>query len=428
MFTYATVCSGVEGCSLALRGMDWTPIFFSEIEPFPCAVLKYHYPHVPNLGDISKISYDNEKGIITNGTTNIRFSGRLDLIAGGSPCQDFSVAGKRSGGAKGSGTRSSLMWEWLRLAEELRPRILLWENVVGTFSSNGGRDFYEFVRAIDALGYMCQWRVLDAQFVRTYGTSPRALSFPFAIPQRRRRVWLVASLGGDVTEFAKILFESPSIAGNPPTRKVEREDVANTSQDGNRSDVGMVGGRNYGIGNGQINCACAPAEEASQTLDCMDDPQKIMQVCSTGKDVASTLSADDGTRSGQDYKSNSVIEAFNIPSMNSNVMKSPNPSTGVKAVEVFATLDSTPPSPHKNQGGDMIVECFENHPNDSRVSSSGDCVQTLTQRIGTGGGNLPLIVRGVEGVDGYNFAETGEVSADIVEATSRPLEDDCIIF
>lgn len=146
------------------------------------------------------------------------------------------------------------------------------------------------------------------------------------------------------------------------------------------------GGRNYGIGNGQINCACTPAEEASQTLDSMHDTQKIMQSSSSGLDVASTISADGTTQTGQDYKSNSVIEAFNLPSMNSNVMKSPNPNSGVKAVDVFATLDSTPPSPHKNQGGDMIVECFENHPNDSRIASSGDCVQTLTQRIGTGGG------------------------------------------
>lgn len=101
MFTYATVCSGVEGCSLALNAAPptrgaWAPVFFSEIAPFPSAVLAHRFPSVPNLWDISQIKVTHEG--ITNGSATIPFHGRLDLLAGGTPCQDFSVAGRRAGG------------------------------------------------------------------------------------------------------------------------------------------------------------------------------------------------------------------------------------------------------------------------------------------------------------------------------------------
>lgn len=100
-YTYATVCSGVEGCSLALNAAPptrgaWEPVFFSEIAPFPSAVLAHRFPSVPNLGDMTQIKVTDEG--ITNGSATIPFHGRLDLLAGGTPCQDFSVAGRRAGG------------------------------------------------------------------------------------------------------------------------------------------------------------------------------------------------------------------------------------------------------------------------------------------------------------------------------------------
>lgn len=382
MFTYATVCSGVEGCSLALSGMGWEPVFFSEIEPFPCAVLKYHYPNVPNLGDMSKISYNNEKGIITNGTVNVRFSGRLDLLGGGTPCQDFSHAGKRQGGAEGSGTRSSLMWEWLRLARELKPRVLFWENVVGTFSSNGGRDFFELVRAIDALGYCVSWRVLDAQYTRVD-------KWPMAIPQRRRRVWLVGCAGGDVSDITKILFESSSLIGDTPPSRISREKVATAPQDGNRGDAPMVGGRKHVEG-------------------WFDNIRNGFPT--TGDDV------------------------------NHTVCTSSNYQGVIEEIE-----PTTPPSPHKNQGGDMVVGVLDMmggkagaHFGDGKISptithgrgSVGDVhavasgvtfdahmgfptVEGASQTLKNGNspGWANGVVEKVEGVDGYNFAETGEVSA-----------------
>jgi DNA (cytosine-5)-methyltransferase 1 len=135
------------------------PVFFSEIEPFPCAVLKSHFPDVPNLGDMSKIEIKNEEKEITNGTTRIILDRRLDIFAGGTPCQDVSVAGKRSGMQEGSGTRSSLAFEFVRLVRELKPRYVLWENVAGVLSD---KSFPEFLTALANCGYGVAYRTLDA--------------------------------------------------------------------------------------------------------------------------------------------------------------------------------------------------------------------------------------------------------------------------
>ena len=208
-FTYATVCSGVEGCSLALNAAPptrgtWEPIFFSEIAPFPSAVLAHRFPSVPNLGDMTQIKVTDEG--ITNGSATIPFHGRLDLLAGGTPCQDFSVAGRRAGGWQGSGTRSSLCWEWFRLVSELAPRVVLWENVPGCLSTHNGADFSRLVAALGDLGYGCAWRVLDCQYSRVD-------VWPMAIPQRRRRVWLVGVADADVDGAAEILFEPSCLLG-----------------------------------------------------------------------------------------------------------------------------------------------------------------------------------------------------------------------
>ena len=148
---YVSLFSGIEAFSAAasrIRDVDWNPVFFSEIDPFPCAVLAHRFPTVPNLGDISKIRIDHERHIATNGSADAPLPRTgIDILAGGSPCQDVSVAGKRAGMQEGSGTRSSLAFEYARLVDELRPRVLLWENVPGVLSSGGGRDFAAFLAA-----------------------------------------------------------------------------------------------------------------------------------------------------------------------------------------------------------------------------------------------------------------------------------------
>ncbi len=233
-FTYATVCSGIECMSAAVAPLGgWRPVFFSEIEPFPCSLLAHRYPEVPNFGDMTKIKAEiigDEKWRITNGTDVIELAGRLDVLAGGTPCQDVSVAGKRKGMAEGSGTRSSLAFHFARLCRELQPRWVLWENVPGVLTSNGGRDFAHFVRSIGECGYSLAYRTLDAQWVRVDG-------LPRAVPQRRRRVWLVGMrtvghTGDGWRAPAEILFEPQGVRGDTAPRRVTGQGFTRPPQGG----------------------------------------------------------------------------------------------------------------------------------------------------------------------------------------------------
>ena len=136
---YASVCSGVEAASLAWMPLGWQAAWFSEIEPFPCAVLKERFPNVPNIGDMTKIKVENLPNgdqRFTNGTgTDVVISGGVDLLVGGTPCQGFSVAGKQ-GGLEDD--RSVLCLTFCELLKSMRPRWFVWENVPGVFSTGGG--------------------------------------------------------------------------------------------------------------------------------------------------------------------------------------------------------------------------------------------------------------------------------------------------
>lgn len=257
--SYVSLFSGIEAFSVAasrIEGVRWNPVFFSEIDPFPCAVLAHHFPTVPNLGDICKIRVDREKGLVSNdnGTTVTLPRHGIDILAGGSPCQDLSVAGLRKGAERGSGTRSALFFEYARLVEELRPRILLFENVPGMLSSNQGRDFLYMQSALVDCGYSLAWRILDAQYTVVDG-------FPRAVPQRRKRVWLVGCLGADESVPAQILFERPGVLGDTPPRReagqgfaaplgycVERDDCVVGGAGGDGFDLQAFG--KYGDGGG----------------------------------------------------------------------------------------------------------------------------------------------------------------------------------
>ena len=193
-FRYVSIFSGVEAASLAWKPLGWEPVAFSEIEPFPCAVLAERWPDVPNLGDITKIDWKEE------------IDGAIDLVVGGSPCQSFSVAGKREG-LKGA---SGLMFEYIRCVQELRPRWLLWENVPGALTSEDGGAFGQLLSEMDELGYGLAWRVLDAQF--------------FGVAQRRRRLFLVGHLGAESP--AEVLFEPDCLSGNPQSSREKRKELA----------------------------------------------------------------------------------------------------------------------------------------------------------------------------------------------------------
>lgn len=197
---YGSVCSGIEAATSAWHSLGWVPSFFSEIEVFPRRVLKHHYPDVPLHGDFTTIGADDY--------------GSIDLLVGGTPCQSFSVAGLRGGM---DDERGNLALEYLKLAQRKRPRWLVWENVPGVLSSNGGRDFGAFLGGLVELGYGFAYRVLDAQY--------------FGVAQRRRRVFVVGYLG-DWRPAAAVLFERESLSGNPPPSREEGERVAPTSARG----------------------------------------------------------------------------------------------------------------------------------------------------------------------------------------------------
>ena len=200
---YGSLCSGIEAATQAWHPLGWTPAFFSEIDAFPSAVLAHHYPHVPNLGDMTKFEEWPDYAI--------------DLLVGGTPCQSFSVAGLRKGL---SDPRGNLMLTYGAVARRYRPRWLVWENVPGVLSSHKGRDFGTFLGMLAELGYGFAYRVLDAQYVRTH-------RFGRAVPQRRRRVFVVGYLG-DWRRAAGALFDRESLSGNPPPRREAGQGVAPT--------------------------------------------------------------------------------------------------------------------------------------------------------------------------------------------------------
>jgi DNA (cytosine-5)-methyltransferase 1 len=200
---YLSVCSGMEAASVAWHPLGWTPVGFSEIEPFPCAILKHRFPNTPNYGSLTEYqSWPLQPGSI-------------DLLVGGTPCQSFSVAGLRKGLAD---PRGNLALTFLGLADKLKPRWIVWENVPGVLSSGGGRDFGSFLGALVELGYGFAYRVLDAQYVGR----------PRAVPQRRRRVFVVACRNpltglGDWRAAAEVLSLGEGLRGYLETGNKKRK-------------------------------------------------------------------------------------------------------------------------------------------------------------------------------------------------------------
>jgi DNA (cytosine-5)-methyltransferase 1 len=206
---YLSVCSGIEAASVAWHGLGWEPVAFSEIDPFASAVLAARFPHVPNLGNMEAYR-------------EWPIQSAIDVLVGGTPCQSFSVAGLRKGLED---PRGNLALVYLGILEKFRPRWCVWENVPGVLSSNGGRDFGAFLGGLAQLGYGFAYRVLDAQFVRVE-------SHPRAVPQRRRRVFVVGCAGGDWRSAAAVLFEPEGVRGNCPSRSTSRESIAGSFGDG----------------------------------------------------------------------------------------------------------------------------------------------------------------------------------------------------
>lgn len=219
--TYAELFAGAGGMSIGLEAAGWHCVAHAEIEPHARAVLRKRWPDVPLLGDVTKIDGAQFKGIT--------------MLTGGSPCQDLSIAGKRSGMTEGSGTRSSLFFEQIRIWRESEAPLLLWENVMGAFSSNGGKDFAAVLESIvgasvavptrdGSAGWsgagrvsgpagVAIWRALDLQH---FGWNGRTT------PQRRRRVFVLGVRAGTLGE-SELLSLVHGLLGDSAASREARE-------------------------------------------------------------------------------------------------------------------------------------------------------------------------------------------------------------
>jgi DNA (cytosine-5)-methyltransferase 1 len=322
-FRYGSVCSGIEAATQGWHRLGWKPSFFSEIDPFPRAVLKHHYPDVPLHGDFTTIQENDYDPI--------------NLLVGGTPCQSFSVAGLRGGM---DDDRGNLALEFLRLAKRLNPTWICWENVPGVLSANGGRDFGSFLGGLVELRYGFCWRVLDAQYCRTQ-------QFPSATPQRRKRLFLVGYLG-DWRPAAASLFEQESMLGHPPPCRKKGTGLAPYSP-------GRIGESRSGPATLTIDRAAFNQGENAHFKPVIDDSETMATLVAKGPHAVGQPFSIMPMNGGKDYKGRETDVAQPVLTQ---------PSQG-------------------DQGGDFIVEpmCFDEtqitHPENRSNPKPGDPCGTL---------------------------------------------------
>jgi len=429
---YGSICSGVEAATLAWGPLGWKPVFFAEVEPFPCAVLMRKFgatkpkrpldpAHaqsekekkqrenwikqiekfpdgggIPNLGDFTKITKDD-------------YEGEIDLLVGGTPCTSFSIAGLRKGLAD---PRGNLTLEFARLAHRVGAKWLAWENVPAVLSQDEGRAFAAFLSLLCGWdveapilrkrkngsvvrgwknsgiitpapgGYGVAWRTLDAQFVRV---EP---GFPRAVPQRRRRLFLVG-YSGDRRHPAEVLFEPGCFSGNPPPR---RETWQGTSRG---FEVGPSGGRRSDV-SATLDTKCKDGAMRNQTgILCM-----AQSVRRTAESPLQTPVADALCGSGEQQEKcicmahgqgNAEVYADKSPTLNCN-HEVPIICLNNRPHEIKAEKNVSHPLKASDSKEPPVI-CYENHPSDCRIKElkDGVCSQ-INARLGTGGCNGPLIL------------------------------------
>lgn len=442
---YGSICSGVEAAILAWRHLGWTPAFFSEVEPFPAAVLMQRIGAtkplrpldpdaasdekdrkqrlswqsriaelpdggtIPNLGDFTLIKKDD-------------YDEQIDLLVGGTPCQDLSIAGKRMGF---DGKRSVLALDFVRLCFETGTRCIVWENVPATLSSHNGEDFARFVSllcgwdipvpcdgwrksgiVIGTPGHfgVC-WRILDAQYTRVE-------QFPRAIPQRRKRLFLVGYL--DHWKYpAQVLFDGEMCGGNSPPRRTKGqtapsgaeggidtaksirmragkpgggkgaligEDLSHTLATGNdQTVIYTVHGAQTPISNDDHANALGCSNSGLENCVCVSKQKKPEGRFWNGEDVAGTLTV---TSDRQLMPDKGRLQCVIEPREDS-VECLDTRQVDVHDTDLAPTLIAT-----DYKGGKAI--CYENHAQDSRIKPV-EVSQSIVARMGTGGGNLPLV-------------------------------------
>ena len=351
-----------------------TPIWSSEIEPFPIRVTSARFPNMKHYGDISTIDGSELKPV--------------DIISFGSPCQNLSVAGKREGL---DGDRSSLFYEAIRIVKEMReatngkyPRYIVWENVPGAFSSNKGEDFkavleeickvkdeqvsiskpakWENAGRIMGDGFSIAWRLLDAQY--------------WGVPQRRQRIYLVADFDGG--SAGKILFESEGLSGYSAQGFKSWQNATNGITEG----IGETGSQDSLMFENhsqdtRYRGPLAVAQTVSSTYGTggnnqpfvVQTPKTLKVRCGCegggkGALIQDNLSATLSTNNDQTLFQ---PRAYGVCAKNSNSMKSDNPNSGFYEADTSRCLDANGGNPTCNQGGIAVIEG-----NGSRPSHRGD--------------------------------------------------------
>ena len=335
---YLSVCSGIEAASVAWHHLGWKPLGFSEIEKFPSQVLEHHYPMVPNFGDMTKYK-------------EWSINEPVNLLVGGTPCQAFSVAGLRAGIAD---PRGNLALTYVGLLDHFRPQWFIWENVPGVLSSNKGADFSAFLSAVVQCGYGFAYRVLDAQYVGGSG----------AVPQRRRRVFVVGCLGG-WEHSAKVLFERESLFRNTKASRKKGEVTPTLSASGTgTSRVGFNCEDEWFIPTtvGTLDTECGGQRRAHQsvmsghfiptfwngtqtadTLTCTSDDQRMpdknkLQAIITLQDTSGRDKAQNGKgwSEGVSY----TLDATGLQGVVAPTLTTNNPSRSPQASEVTQQINA----------------------------------------------------------------------------------------
>ena len=307
LMKYGSLFSGIGGFDLALTRAGFVPVWMCEIDKNCQNVLQRRFDGVKIYDDVRSIGKNNAESV--------------DLVCGGFPCQDLSVAGKRAGLA---GERSGLWFEFARVIDELEPKWVVIENVPGLLSSNKGKDFAVIVQWLAERGYGVSWRILDAQY--------------FGVPQRRRRVFIVGSLGNG--RSAEVLFERESLPG----------DTAPSREKGEGTPSATLRGFGHGW-QGQHN----------DTNAVISRPIRSQSQMAHREDV-DTLIVFDANRDG-------LTNDENI----SPTLK--HQGDGNKAHGAYAKLSIAWEMQHASEA----------------YRESGDTAPTLQQRMGTGGNNVPLV-------------------------------------
>ena len=377
--TLGSLFDGSGGVPLGGLISGITPIWSSEIEPFPIRVTTKRLPQVKHYGDISKMNGAEIEPV--------------DIITFGSPCQDMSIAGKRDGLG---GSRSSLFYEAVRIIKEMRcktngqkPRFIVWENVPGAFSSNKGEDFRAVLEEVCKIkdesvsvpkpnkwnragkimgdGFSVAWRQFDAQF--------------WGVPQRRKRIYLVADFAGWCA--GKILFESEGLSGYSKTSisswqgsaaniRESTEDASiglmfeNHGQDSRYKgplDVSQTVLSTYGTGGNNQPFIV----EDMKSFDVRLTSEGTINARNNVYETDTSRTIDTGGNSPDSNQGGVAVVAYGICSKDSNSMKSDNPNSGFYEADTSRTLDSNGGNPSCNQGGIAVIEG-----NGTRPSHKGD--------------------------------------------------------